>query len=88
MVITKGCYGWWDGKGYKVITKRKKKLVDGKTHRLVELKLVYDPKPDKDVYVWTAAMNDYDSKILWVPVGNFVKYFKIDNNIGLLFENN
>ena len=85
MAILKGSYGWWDGKGYRVITKRRKKLVDGKTHRVVELKLVYEPIKDNEYYLWTADMSR-PSNILWVPIGNFSRYFKIDNTIGLLFE--
>ena len=82
-MVSKGSYGWWQGKGYKVLSKRRKKLVDGKTHRVVELSLIYDPlKDNKDMLRW----NYKPFETLWVPVGNFAKYFKIDNTIGLLYE--
>lgn len=90
MGINKGEYGWWtDGKCYKIVTKRRKKLVDGKTHRVVELKLVYTPpKESKELILTTQdwKIHDRPSDILWVPVGNFLKYFKVDNTMGLLFE--
>lgn len=87
MGARKGEYGWWDGKGYLIVTKRRVKLVDGKRHRVVELKLVYNPPSKKEGLVLTTQDWTWeDDKTLWVPVGNFQKYFKIDNTIGLLFE--
>lgn len=86
MVVNKGSYGWWEGKGYQVVTKRRKKLVDGKTHRVVELKLVYEPDPARHQLTTQDWRWVEDKGTLLVPVGMFFKHFKVDNTIGLLFE--
>lgn len=90
MVINKGESGWWtDGRAYKIVSKRRKKLVDGKTHRIVELELIYSPEQKKrteERLLTTQDWSNVPQNTILVPVGQFIKHFRIDNTIGLLFE--
>lgn len=78
--------GWWNGAAYVVVSKRKFTYVNGKKHRSVELKLLHDPTNTSE-YEWVVGEVESISKPghLWIPISQFNKHFKIDNNLYLIY---